>query len=147
MRGLAEKEGVIERELRKKPSRKFQKAETHFWTLAQKELPIPLGEFDTVRYSFLKVYPVTGRRHQIRRHLSYEHHPIVGDKKHGHSSHNRLWKEDLNLPGLMLQAYRISFTHPINQENVKLEAEVAPHIQHAMAYLGWSLNQKSPLNE
>jgi len=139
VRGLAEDEGVITRELRKKPSRKFQQAETHYWTLAQKELPIPLQEFDTVRYSLLRVHPITGRRHQIRRHLSYEHHPILGDKKHGHSLHNKLWKEQLNLPGLMLQAYKIRFKHPKTEEEIELETRVAPHIQAAIQYMDWKM--------
>lgn len=137
VRGLAEPEGVITRELRKKPTQKFQKAETHFWTLAQRELPISLGEFETVRYSLLKVLPLTGRRHQIRRHLSYEHHPILGDKKHGHSKHNKLWLEELKLPGLMLQAYKLDFDHPISKERVALQAAVAPHIKSAIEYMNW----------
>ncbi|MCI4669365.1 MAG: pseudouridine synthase [Bacteroidia bacterium] len=137
VRGLAEEQAIITRELRKKPTNKFQKAETHFWTLAQKELPISLGEFPTVRYSLLRVLPLTGRRHQIRRHLSYEHHPILGDKKHGHSTHNKLWLEELKLPGLMLQAHKLAFEHPINGEKIKLQASIAPHIQDAIQYMGW----------
>lgn len=137
VRGLGEPEGMITRELRKKPGNKFQKAETHFWTLAQKELPIPLGEFETVRYSLMRVLPLTGRRHQIRRHLSYEHHPILGDKKHGHSKHNKLWLEELKLPGLMLQAYKLAFEHPITSESIQLQAEIAPHIQAVLDYMGW----------
>ncbi|MEO0896352.1 MAG: pseudouridine synthase [Bacteroidota bacterium] len=137
VRGLAEESGIITRELRKKPSRKFQKAETHFWCLTQKELPIPLNDFPQVRYSLLKVHPVTGRRHQIRRHLSYEHHPILGDKKHGHSTHNNLWKEELKLEGLMLQSHHLKFDHPMENKEINLRVDPAPHIQKALEYMGW----------
>ncbi len=34
-------------------------------------------------YTFLEVVPKTGRKHQIRCHLAYIHHPIAGDKMYG----------------------------------------------------------------
>jgi len=34
-------------------------------------------------YTLLEIYPQTGRKHQIRTHLSYINHPIVGDKIYG----------------------------------------------------------------
>ena len=40
-----------------------------------------LKSFDD--YTLIEVYPKTGRMHQIRVHLSYVHHPIVGDDKYG----------------------------------------------------------------
>jgi len=35
------------------------------------------------KYTLLEVIPKTGRKHQIRCHLSYIHHPIAGDKLYG----------------------------------------------------------------
>ena len=34
-------------------------------------------------YTLLEVFPKTGRKHQIRVHLAYINHPIVGDKVYG----------------------------------------------------------------
>jgi 23S rRNA pseudouridine1911/1915/1917 synthase len=35
-------------------------------------------------FSFLRLLPLTGRKHQLRIHLAYLGHPIVGDKLYGH---------------------------------------------------------------
>jgi 23S rRNA-/tRNA-specific pseudouridylate synthase len=36
-----------------------------------------------VKYAFLELKPVTGRTHQLRVHMSYIKHPIVGDHVYG----------------------------------------------------------------
>ena len=35
------------------------------------------------RFSLLELSPKTGRRHQLRVHLAWKHHPLVGDKRYG----------------------------------------------------------------
>jgi 23S rRNA pseudouridine1911/1915/1917 synthase len=35
------------------------------------------------KYTLLEAYPKTGRKHQIRCHMAYIHHPIAGDKLYG----------------------------------------------------------------
>jgi len=56
--------------------------------------------------SLLEIHLLTGRKHQIRVHLSEQGHPIVGDKKYG--------KANDGYPTLALHARSISFTHPVN---------------------------------
>jgi 23S rRNA pseudouridine1911/1915/1917 synthase len=51
-------------------------AQTHYWL--ERAFKRPEGEF-----SLLQVLPVTGRKHQIRIHLAFLGHPIVGDKLYG----------------------------------------------------------------
>lgn len=51
--------------------------------------------------------PLTGRTHQIRVHLSYEAHPVLGDKKYG-ARHP--------FPRVLLHAYQLSFKHPSAKE-------------------------------
>jgi len=55
--------------------------------------------------SFLLVQPITGRTHQIRRHLSVIGHPVVGDKRYD--------AQPLpTLPGIALHSFRTRLQHP-----------------------------------
>jgi 23S rRNA pseudouridine955/2504/2580 synthase len=56
--------------------------------------------------SVLSVTPITGRSHQIRRHLSSIGHPVVGDLRYG-------GKRNRDLAGHALHSYRLSFPHPV----------------------------------
>lgn len=133
--------GSMDRPLRRKPRPEYQVALTHYKTLASISLPISIGPFDTSSYSLVEVHPITGRYHQIRRHFSYVHHPLIGDKKHGHKDFNRVFLEELNLPGLMLQSYRLEFDHPVTGEPMRLKSPIAPHIQVVMDRFGWEIEE------
>ena len=61
--------------------------------------------------SLLKCTLETGRTHQIRAHLAYLSHPVVGDYLYG--DRNTKFKK-----GQCLSAYRIEFTHPILKKNI-----------------------------
>ncbi|HEY4651478.1 MAG TPA: pseudouridine synthase, partial [Pontibacter sp.] len=56
-----------------------QEAITHYTRLATIELPIPVGRYNTARYSLVQVRPETGRMHQIRKHFAHIRHYIAGD--------------------------------------------------------------------
>lgn len=60
------------------------------------------------RFSMLEVNLETGRKNQIRVHLSSLHHPIVGDKKYG-SSLNPIKR-------LGLHHHRFAFIHPLTKK-------------------------------
>lgn len=64
--------------------------------------------------SLLAVTLGTGRRHQIRVHLSAHGHPLVGDALYGY--------DGPRVGGLMLHAYAESFVHPITGESVRIVA-------------------------
>jgi hypothetical protein len=57
------------------------------------------GTLDRARASLDLARPVTGRWHQILKHLNGLSHPILGDTTHGSSRVNREWKEERGMPG------------------------------------------------
>ncbi len=69
------------------------------------------------RASLLEVRPLTGRTHQIRVHLSYLGHPVVGDPLYGgrRPTGPRAGRQ-------MLHAWRLGFEHPLTGEKLFFEA-------------------------
>jgi len=80
-----------------------------------------LQTVDSVRFkklNLVQLEPFTGRRHQLRKHLSSIGNPILGDKDYGFE--NLI----LNGKGLYLHAYSLQFTHPFTNENLYLKDEL-----------------------
>ena len=60
-------------------------------------------------YSLLDVTLLTGRTHQIRVHMAYIGHPIIGDSKYGDFEANRIFKQKYGFSSQFLHAYKIGF--------------------------------------
>ena len=60
-------------------------------------------------YSLLDVTLLTGRTHQIRVHMAYINHPIVGDGKYGDFEANRAFKQEYGFSSQFLHAYKMGF--------------------------------------
>jgi len=78
-----------------------------------------LGRLSSTEYTVLKevkglslldIKLLSGRKHQIRVHLSEKGHPVVGDKKYGKASDG--------YGTLALHARSLSFTHPVSGERL-----------------------------
>lgn len=67
-----------------------------------------LGRSHEPRCSLLRVHPVTGRFHQVRRHVRDLHHPCIGDSEHGDSKINRWWRENSRANRLGLHCLHMS---------------------------------------
>ena len=79
-------------------------AVTRWRRLACFEWPFADGRHATSRYALVEVEPLSGRRHQIRRHFKHIAHPLVGDTTHGKSAHNRAVAAWLGTARLWLHA-------------------------------------------
>ena len=80
-------------------------AVTHFFVLENYE-----------KYSHIRVKLETGRTHQIRVHMAYIGHPVLGDDVYG--------KSFKGLQGQCLHAKKIGFIHPRTQEYMEFDSEL-----------------------
>ena len=104
---------------------KVQEAQTNFNKIEHFELPVPFGGFPTSRYSLIEAQPLTGRMHQIRKHLNHLRHPIIGDRPHGCNKQNKLFLEQWNMTTMLLHARRLDLKHPFLNTPLSLEAEMS----------------------
>ena len=107
----------------KKDNGVLQTAVTHLKTIQHAEVDWPSGKHLSSRYSFIEVSPETGRMHQIRKHLAHIFHPIIGDRPHGCNKQNKLWLEKFEMKTMMLHARSLTFTHPVNAQEIQLTAQ------------------------
>jgi len=114
-----------------------QSAQSYYQVIKQASLPIALGKFDSVRYSLVKLLPITGRRHQLRRHLAHLRNPIIGDINYGDNKQNPFFIQHFGFKRLMLIAKSLSFTHPITNNKVIITAEFDQQWQHVFTELDW----------
>ncbi len=106
-------------------SKPAQDAVTRFERLATLEIEAQVDRYPVSRYSLVKASPVTGRKHQIRRHFKHISHPIVGCPKYGKSNHNRYFADMLRCPRLLLHCQSMEFVHPVTQKRVKVAAPLS----------------------
>ena len=78
-------------------------------------------------YSLLELDLETGRTHQIRVHLAYLGHPLLGDGVYG--------KRSPLLERHFLHAHRLGFQHPLSGETLELRSELPPDLAQVVEEL------------
>ncbi|MBE5253522.1 tRNA pseudouridine(65) synthase TruC [Mixta mediterraneensis] len=147
LRGWLESSGTLDYPLmeeRDKIADKFasetriaQPALTDYQALAKVEMPVPVGRYPTSRYSLIELSPKTGRKHQLRRHMSHLRHPMIGDSTHGDLKQNRGAAQHFGANRLMLHASSLSLTHPVTGESLLIRAGLDSVWQNLMNQFGW----------
>jgi 23S rRNA pseudouridine1911/1915/1917 synthase len=85
------------------------------------------------RFTLLDVELKTGRTHQIRVHLAWLKHPVVGDETYGGGRDNSIQNPKLksqirNLGRHFLHAEKLAFTHPVTAARVEFHSPLPPEL-------------------
>ncbi|MBL7575071.1 23S rRNA pseudouridine1911/1915/1917 synthase [Peptoniphilus asaccharolyticus DSM 20463] len=75
----------------------------------------PIKVFEN--HTFLEIKIATGRTHQIRVHMKYINHPVLGDPLYGRKNKYKIDKQ-------MLHACKLQFKHPITDQEMLFEDEI-----------------------
>lgn len=84
-------------------------------------------------YTHLRLKLETGRTHQIRVHLAWQNHPIVGDMVYGRG-------KELGLTSQCLHARSLTFRHPRTGKPVTVECELPEYFHTVLKKLGASVD-------
>ena len=92
------------------------------------------------RFTLLDVELKTGRTHQIRVHLAWLKHPVVGDETYGGGRDNTIQDPQLrarirNLKHQFLHAEKLGFKHPVSNEWMKFESQLPEELNELLAAL------------
>jgi tRNA pseudouridine65 synthase len=110
---------------------------TEYRRLATVELPQAVGRYATARYSLVAAAPLTGRTHQIRRHLKHIFHPVVGDTTYGDGKQNEFFRRKFNCHRLLLHARTIEFIHPWTGRLLSIQAPLDHDFRAVLEALQW----------
>ncbi len=147
VRGYTDERGRIDRPLQEPRDRRndpraaadkpAREALTDYRRLAIVELPHAVGRYATARFSLIEVKPVTGRMHQIRRHLKHIFHPVIGDTTYGDGRQNEFFRKRFHSHRLLLHAREIVFPHPATGSVIRIQAPLDEVLACLFAELNW----------
>jgi 23S rRNA pseudouridine1911/1915/1917 synthase len=90
-------------------------------------------EHEALHYSLVKVFPKTGRTHQIRVHMRYVRHPVVGDEVY---TGKKLYRFDHRwCVRQFLHASEIEFVHPVTSAKISLSSNLPVDLINSLSYL------------
>jgi 23S rRNA pseudouridine1911/1915/1917 synthase len=127
------KEGLIDLPIGRDPRRRQRmavveggrRAVTRYTT--RQFLFIPHGVRE--RYSLVEVALQTGRTHQIRVHMAYLGHPVVGDRVYGRR------KLHIACPRQFLHAFRLGFHRPSDGQWIAFESPLPADLEQVLGQL------------
>lgn len=123
---LKEEDGIIDKPLGRHPVERIKisvikdgkKAVTHYRVLERFK-----------NNTLVECVLETGRTHQIRVHMAYIGHPLVGDPVYGYK------KQRFNLNGQMLHAKKLGFIHPSTNEYIEFMSDLPDYFKKVLNVL------------
>jgi tRNA pseudouridine65 synthase len=134
VRGRAPEQVLIDHPLAKEPGKPRQPAQTRAARLFSAPVRNELTDVER-QYSWVEALPLTGRAHQVRRHLKHISHPIIGDVRYGKSEHNYLFQRRFGLTRMALHAERVSLVHPVSGVRLEVCAPLPEELQRVWSAL------------
>lgn len=90
--------------------------------------------------SLVLAAPLTGRLHQIRRHLKHENYPLFGDGRYGRGELNRAFAQTYGLERLALHAYHFRVENPRTHEVASGTVRIPPDLAQPLLRMGFALD-------
>ncbi|MCY6370340.1 RluA family pseudouridine synthase [Clostridium ganghwense] len=123
---IKEESGAVDKPLARHPRERIKmaivsggkRAVTHYEVIERFE-----------RNTLVKCILETGRTHQIRVHMGYLGHPLVGDPVYGYK------KQKFRLNGQMLHAKKLGFIHPSTEKYLEFESELPEYFVEVLTKL------------
>ena len=108
--------------------------------------PLKTGVFtDGTKVTLLHASPVTGRTHQIRAHMAWAGHALVGDRKYGKEKELRWCNETLHLRHQLLHCRYLVFPTEVSElpalSGKRIEAPVPAAFEQIIRMIDWGENQ------
>jgi tRNA pseudouridine65 synthase len=91
--------------------------------------------------SLVLATPLTGRLHQIRRHLKHANFPLLGDVRYGRGELNRAFAERYELHRLALHAYHWSVKNPRTNLTVQGVVPLPRDFRNPLTNMGFCLDE------
>jgi len=122
--------GHIEQPIERRPYGPPVPSSTHYDCLQTVER-------EPYQLSIVACRPLTGRRHQLRRHLEFIGHPIVGDTSYGRGKVNRAATRRWGLERMALHASAIQLTHPVDGQQRTFVAPLPDDLRGPLLAMGF----------
>ncbi len=108
-----------DRKKRAVTSKNSKEAVTNFWVVKKYD-----------KYTLLKLKLETGRTHQIRVHMKYIGHPVVGDDVYGSKTNK------FGLSGQLLHSKTLGFIHPTTKDYMEFDSELPSYFTKVLRIIG-----------
>jgi hypothetical protein len=92
--------------------------------------------------SLVSATPLSGRLHQIRRHLKHANHPVIGDGRYGRGELNRAFRDRYQLERLALHAYSWCVRRPGSERVTRGIVPLPSDLSEPLMRMGFDLDAK-----